>query len=749
MCLRRRGALSYEEQVLINFTSLPEAFGITKDISLMNARIEEKITAFCLAVTVLLLAAFLVEFLEHGLNQPTRSIFSVGESLLFLVVAVSLMWGNFLYQLTRYGYFGRKTAFRSALPEELKRFYKERKPSSITVLIPSYKEELDVLQQTIVSAALLDYPKRRIVVLIDNPPNVSGRDLRELYATRALIDDLNAMFAAIGRSFERESERFFGQRENVSCGFEAKRLSRLYEQAATCLDVWVENYSKTRVARFAHHDKLFLEKVLKALAKNHRTRAASLVSATPDVAAIACEYRRITALFKVEISSFERKSYANLSHEPNKAMNLNSYIGLIGKSYREEWRNGALWLVECTQAESDFCVPESDYVLTLDADSVLLPDYAIRLAHTMDNDPAIAVAQTPYSAFPGAPGTLERIAGATTDLQYIVHQGFTSSKATYWVGANALLRLKALRDIEQRASERGHAVPVYIQDRTVIEDTESTVDLISRGWTLFNYPERLAYSATPPDFGSLVIQRRRWANGGLIIVPKLLRYMRNSSGSARARLSEAFMRLHYLCSPAAGSFGALAILFVPFDDSFTSIWLIATAFPYFFLYSRDLRQSGYRTFDVLRVYALILLLLSVNLSGVFRSLKQIISRRKSAFCRTPKIEGRTASPPTHLLFQWALIALLALECFIAISEGRYGHAAFAIGNMAALLYAMTSFIGWRNQWIDVSTALGVRPIRLLFHKKIFTLGDVRTDPVKNRVHKARHATSGSPVMAED
>ena len=33
----------------------------------------------------------------------------------------------------------------------------------------------------------------------------------------------------------------------------------------------------------------------------------------------------------------------------------------------------------------------------------------------------------------------------------------------------------------------------------MIEDTESTVDLIDRGWRLYNYPDRLAYSATPPD----------------------------------------------------------------------------------------------------------------------------------------------------------------------------------------------------------------------------------------------------------
>jgi hypothetical protein len=50
-----------------------------------------------------------------------------------------------------------------------------------------------------------------------------------------------------------------------------------------------------------------------------------------------------------------------------------------------------------------------------------------------------------------------------------------------------------------------------IADRTIIEDTESSIDLIVRGWSLYNYPSRLAYSATPADFGSLLIQRRRWA----------------------------------------------------------------------------------------------------------------------------------------------------------------------------------------------------------------------------------------------
>ena len=95
--------------------------------------------------------------------------------------------------------------------------------------------------------------------------------------------------------------------------------------------------------------------------------------------------------------------------------------------------------------------------------------------------------------------------------------------ATFWVGANAVIRKAALDDICVVSTEGTRTVKTYIQDRTVIEDTESSIDLGYFGWHLVNYPERLSYSATPPDFGSLVVQRRRWANGGLLIIGKFFR----------------------------------------------------------------------------------------------------------------------------------------------------------------------------------------------------------------------------------
>jgi hypothetical protein len=344
------------------------------------------------------------------------------------------------------------------------------------------------------------------------------------------------------------------------------------------------------------------------------------------------------------------------------------------------------------------------YLLTIDADSVVLPDYALRLIRIMQEDPKIAVTQTPYSAFPGAPGLLERIAGATTDIQYIVHQGFTRFNATYWVGANAMLRVTALRDICRSVRERGYDIPVFIQDRTVIEDTGSTIDLIQRGWRLYNYPERLAYSATPPDFGSLIIQRRRWSNGGLIILPDLGKHLWAERKNLRC-LPEIIMRAHYLFSPTVGNLGILILLFYHFNDDLNSIWLPLAALPYYLLYGLDLRIAGYKWTDLFRVYALNLILIPVNLSGVLRSLQQAVTGTKAAFGRTPKVQSRTLIPPLHVMFQWLLLTYLAQASVMDVVQSHYSHAVFAFGNAVVYVYGITCVLGWRESYSDLRGAL--------------------------------------------
>ena len=116
----------------------------------------------------------------------------------------------------------------------------------------------------------------------------------------------------------------------------------------------------------------------------------------------------------------------------------------------------------------------------------------------------------------------------------------------------------------------------------MIEDTESTIDMGIHGWRLFNVPERLSYSATPPDFGSLCIQRRRWANGGLLILAKLHRQSRTRRGRGeRTRFGELFLRWNYMASICWSSFSLLVLLAYPFNGTLISPVLGFVALPYF------------------------------------------------------------------------------------------------------------------------------------------------------------------------
>jgi len=638
--------------------------------------------------------------LQHA---RSGSIGAALEQSLFIFIVAFLVYGNLVYQFTRLGYLKRKAGHRPADIDELRSVFK-RSGRGLTVLVPSYKEEPNVIAQTLWSAALQVCPERRVILLIDNPPNPC--DLKDQYLldrTRHLPGKIEKILAEQAGRFRVAHSRF-KQRQVIDFRDETRRLAGLYDAAAS----WFEDQAGQFQVN-SHTDRLFIEKVFSEPAAMYRDYARSLSTSgiqqdgpVLDSQQIEHEYSRLLALFEVKLEYFERKQYVNLSHEANKAMNLNSYLGLMGGSYRERVRGQEIFLEDAAGERADLVVPDAEFVVTLDADSIIAHDYSARLIHQMEQpeNERVAVIQTPYSAIPGATGTLEKIAGATTDIQYIIHQGFTSYRATFWVGANALLRKKALEDIVTVNLERGFEVRRYIQDRTVIEDTESSVDLVNRGWSLLNYPKRLAYSATPADFGALLIQRRRWANGGLIIFPKLLRYL-FSRPPTRSKLSEGLIRSHYLTSIAAVNIGLLLLFTYPFKESMNSFWLPLAAVPYFYLYGRDLLSMSYRWSDLLRVYALNLLLIPVNLGGVFKSISQGISGKQIPFGRTPKVDGRTSVPMAYVLAVLALAAWCVGFTVVDVTYERWGHALFGALNGLFLLYGVTKFLGWRESFSDL------------------------------------------------
>jgi cellulose synthase/poly-beta-1,6-N-acetylglucosamine synthase-like glycosyltransferase len=666
--------------------------------------LESRLTALMIVLTTI--ASFLFAYDMLRLAAAYRAegdLPRLARLLAFVATVLVLIHGNLVYQVARLGHVLRRQRHR---PRPVAEAAVPGDAPSLAILVPSYKEDLRTIRQTLLSAALQDYPNRRVVLLLDDPPRPSGaEDAARLAAARRVPAEVAALLDEPARPVRLAAARFFAR--TARGPFDpSQELASLLDIYAQLVDWFARQAEDAR--RGDHVDALFAEVTFGARRAVLQERARRLTGRDLTVREAREEYLWLHGLFRVELTSFERKRYPNLAHEPNKAANLNSYLGLLGKRVRERRNSGGLHL-EISEADrgptAGILVPDAKYVITLDADSLLSPEYACRLVAVMEEpgNERLAVVQTPYTAVPHAPGVLERIAGATTDMQYVVHQGFTWCRATFWVGANALLRKAALEDIQTVEIERGFPVAKFIQDRTVIEDTESTVDLVARGWTLHNYPERLAYSATPPDFGSLLIQRRRWVNGGLLVVPNLVRYLLARPLDAVTPL-EALMRLHYLASIAMGSLGLLVLLVLPVDEDLLSIWLPVIAAPYFLLYWRDLLLAGYRKSDVLRVYAFNVMLLPINLAGVGKSLQQAATGEKIPFGRTPKVAGRTAAPAWAVMAEYLLLAYCLGAVVWDVLAGRWFHALFSLGTAAAQGYAVMAFLGLRASREDLLPA---------------------------------------------
>ena len=561
------------------------------------------------------------------------------------------------------------------------------------------------------SAALAEYPSKNVILLIDDPyPAKSLPDMIKLEDTRNIPIEMQALFDTQAVHYRAE-QNAFRARDSVNYSCRKEELFRLadnYDQVAGWLKEEATNFMVGKTLESLNHaDRFFVEAILYAPASKHEAlanqlRAMANSGNVPMKEFFARHYARLAGLFNANFSSFERKRYANLSHEANKAMNLNSYMALIGKSWKEVAHGSHVHLIETSSDNADFTIPDADYINTIDSDSLMLSEYALRLIHIMEQpgNKKLAVIQSPCSSFPGCPKGLERTAGASIDVQFLTHQGYTYWDATFWVGANAMLRRTALEEIKEVHIKNGHPISIYIQDRTVIEDTESTIDLVHKGWKLYNYPERMTFSATPPDFGSLLIQRRRWSNGGLLILPKLFNYVRNTRKDSRL-FKELFMRFHYLASTTTGCVVALLFCFYPFAERFSTPWLIMSIVPFFILYTRDLKYAGYQYSDAWRICALNLMLFPIVMGGVLKSFEQIITGKKIPFCRTPKITGRTAAPALYSMI--AVIMPIALA-YCAINQYILGHhskAIFALINTSLATYALVVFVGVKAAFEDM------------------------------------------------
>lgn len=621
------------------------------------------------------------------------------DSLLLLVIAW-LAFNTFMHLTARMAAQKKQAGHVPVNDHALAAYFAGPAPS-VTLLVPCQGGDESMLARAIMSAALQTYPQRRVVLLIDDSLGGEARG----QAARALT-------RRIQQSLQVPADKFNKALADFRARQAAGPMDIIMEQRLlTEFNLDAAEYYRSYAQRHPgddHVDSHFVEKVLERQCNEHLMRAqvwqARLAGtrAAPGMELIALEYRRLAALFSVEITSFERTRYANLSHAPGRAMNLNVYMGLTGRSFHERLEGGQRYLEEGDSFSTYFNVPDADFFMLLDADSYAAPDTLLKLVHFMQRPgrERTAITQIPGHPAPNTGLMLQRVAGALMDLRSSVLLGYAWHDAASWVGESGLIRKSALQDIARTQMERGLSVTRYFSGGRTSGGLATSMRLLRHAWRVTCHPERLAWTSAPADMHALAARYRRWYDGGLVTLPGLAGYwLRQGWRQPLAGL----LRVHQQISTQSTHLALLTFFSFALPGTFYNAWLGAAVLGYALLLAQDLKHAGYPWSDSLRAYALKLLLLPVNLGGTLAALHRAWTRTADA--QPIPVADRVDACLPHYLAAAALLIYWFVMAAIDLTGGLWLHGLVVALNAALLLYAVAGYIGFRDGLEDLHVVL--------------------------------------------
>ena len=465
-----------------------------------------------------------------------------------------------------------------------------------------------VIRQTLLSAALQEFPNLRVVLLIDDPPNPRAirREAPARRGARPAGRDRRAArrcLAATSRRRSTPSSRAPPGSKPARRGRRAARGDLLRRRRLAPRDMAEDEDVTDHVDAFLvergrpRPSPIDLETVAGAL------RDALAADAEISAARMRQLYRRLVWIFRAELSSFERKRFASLSHEPNKAMNLNSYIGLMGGRYRiretAERRDppaGARRLVRPRGAGSRL---RADARRRQHAAARVLPaarrvhgaarerrrrgrpDAVLRVPRRADAHRADRRRDDRPAAHrpPGADALRRHLLGRR-------QRGPPQARARHGHDRGVAQRLHDPPLHQGPHGHRGHRVEHRPAHARLASRELPRAAQLQRDAARLRLALRPARSAGPTAACSSCRGSSRLAR-------------RRDGRSRRAVAAEMFLRLNYLASISWASAGLWLLLFYPFDQQLLSRYAVLTALPYFVAISTDLRRCGYKRLDVL------------------------------------------------------------------------------------------------------------------------------------------------------
>ena len=198
---------------------------------------------FALFLTVAAWLTYVVEQVGRYLGQPF-SVRGTIEASVYVLLVTSLTASASAYLLARLGHLARARDHRRVPRVLLDELFESENPT-VTVIVPSYREDARVVYQTLLSAALQEYPSLRVALLIDDPPSSSDPEhLRLLAEARDVPARIAAMLEGPRQRSEELLHRFetstpSGKREaDVD---DLANLADVYDEAAG----WLAGFAST------------------------------------------------------------------------------------------------------------------------------------------------------------------------------------------------------------------------------------------------------------------------------------------------------------------------------------------------------------------------------------------------------------------------------------------------------------------------------------------------------------------------
>lgn len=313
----------------------------------------------------------------------------------------------------------------------------------------------------------------------------------------------------------------------------------------------------------------------------------------------------------------------------------------------------------------------ADYVAVFDCDHIPEAHFLeATLGHFADD--RVAFVQTPqyYSNTDASP--IAAAAAAQQQLFFgVIARGKASHGAMFCCGTNVVFRRTALDEVGG------------FPEDSLTEDFALSIEMHERGWTSRYVSEVLAVGLAPEDMSSYVSQQRRWAQGCLGGIGRVL----NSKLTLRQRVQYLASATYFLTGWTVMFYMTMPILRLlfgvqPIGPVGTNEFILHFA-PYFAasLTTVAVASGGAFTFQAFA-------LSSATFGVHVRSLGRVVFRRKGRFVVTPKhgTAGRQLRPIGFtLIYASALIVAMFVGLVRDPSPSTFNNVAYVGLHLSVLV----------------------------------------------------------------